>query len=230
MAPLARSPRTAPLPLLQETSGSLSQSWFNQAQGWIWQLHWLGGRGHPLWENSSWAWMGKKSFYFSQDQSCLGCYAYWWISVYLHRPAPLLCRKEPSWVPDGFPETASASTCLQNASLLFASGGSCLALQTQAQWVVVYLLFPNKVSLHLIASFVSSYVTLSVSKNFFFFFFYSHLEISPDTREGSRSPPGLRIPSISFQILSNILLAAVSGHRTNYWWYRHPSAVIVCQP
>lgn len=171
--------------------------------------------------------MGKKSFHFSQNQPCLGLYAQWWISVYLHRPASLLCRKESSWVPDGFLESRNSfcfylpTKCFLACPICFWRQLPCSPDRSPMACCLSSLL--KQVSLHLIESFV-----FSMSRQFPRISLFTLIWRSLQTPGGSsRSHPGLRIPYFSFQILSDILLAAVTGHRAKYWWSRHPPTIVV---
>lgn len=229
MAPLARSPRTASLPLLQETSGSLPELvQSSTGPDLAAALTWRQGASS----------LGKQFLGLNGKEKLLlltGSVLPWVLCILVD--LGLFTHTRPS--------TVQERTIL--STRWFSRDCFCFYLPTKCFLAVCFWRqLPCSPDLSSVGCCLSSLPKQSFSsfdsifcfqlchfvcfQEFLFFFFYSHLEISPDTREGSRSPPGLRIPSFSFQILSNILLAAVTGHRTKYWWYRRPPAVMVCQP
>lgn len=126
--------------------------------------------------------MGKKSFHFSQNQPRLGLYAQWWISVYLHRPASLLCRKRVILSTRWFSRIEKQLLLLPAYEMLPCLSYLLLeaaALLSRPKPNGLLFIFSSQTSFSSFDRiFRFQYVT-SVSKNFFV---YSHLEISADTR------------------------------------------------
>lgn len=80
------------------------QSWFYQIQSHVTALIWLeiyfGKIVHSPQMRNTFSF--HKICTKKLNQPCLGCFVQRWIFDDSHRPHPLLCSKEPSWVPDVF--------------------------------------------------------------------------------------------------------------------------------